>query len=294
MNPLIARRVSQELKQSVPAVEAVLSLLEEGSTVPFIARYRKEATGSLDEEVILAISDRYGRLEELEARKKAIRSSLTERGLLTAELEKRIAAASSLAVLEDVYLPFRPKRKTRASMAVQKGLAPLADLLFAQGEEDPALLARPFLSEEREVPSVEEALQGAQDILAERFSEDGEARRLMRRLFGRRGRIRSSLARGKEEEGANFRDYFDREEPAAAAPSHRVLAMFRGEKEKILVLSFLPPEEEALAILRILSFEPRENCGEIGRRCLDHIHESNLPRTTGTPAPLKARAAGEG
>ncbi|GAB1486003.1 Tex family protein [Aminivibrio sp.] len=252
MNSLIARRVSQELKLSVPAVEAVLSLMEEGSTVPFIARYRKEATGSLDEEVILAISDRYGRLEELEARKKAIRSSLTERGLLTAELEKRIASASSLTVLEDVYLPFRPKRKTRASAAVQKGLAPLADLLLAQGEEDPAHMARPFLSEELEVSSVEEALQGAQDILAERFSEDGEARRLMRRLFGRRGRIRSSLARGKEEEGANFRDYFGREESAAAAPSHRVLAMFRGEKEKILVLSFLPPEEEALALLRPL------------------------------------------
>ncbi|MEA4881996.1 MAG: Tex-like N-terminal domain-containing protein, partial [Synergistaceae bacterium] len=181
MNSLIALRVSQELKLSVPAVEAVLSLMEEGSTVPFIARYRKEATGSLDEEVILAISDRYGRLEELEARKKAIRSSLTERGLLTAELEKRIASASSLTVLEDVYLPFRPKRKTRASEAVQKGLAPLADLLLAQGEEDPAHMARPFLSEELEVSSVEEALQGAQDILAERFSEDGEARRLMRR-----------------------------------------------------------------------------------------------------------------
>lgn len=252
MNPLIARRVSQELKLSVSAVEAVLTLFEEGSTVPFIARYRKEATGSLDEEVILAISDRYARLEELEARKKAILTSLTERGLLTTALEKRIAAASSLTVLEDVYLPFRPKRKTRASMAAQKGLSPLADLLFAQGEEDPALLAGPFLSEELEVPSVEEALQGAQDILAERFSEDGEARRLMRRLFGRRGRIKSSLARGKEGEGANFRDYFDREELAAAAPSHRVLAMFRGEKEKILVLSLLPPEEEALALLRPL------------------------------------------
>ncbi len=252
MNPLIVRRVSQELKLPGPSVEAVLSLLGEGSTVPFIARYRKEATGSLDEESILAISERYGRLEDLEARRKAICSSLAERGLLTGELEQRLLSASSLAVLEDIYLPFRPKRKTRASAAVLKGLAPLADLLFAQEEGVPALLARPFLSEETEVSSVEDALQGARDILAERFSEDGEARRLMRHLFGRRGRIRSSLARGKEEEGANFRDYFDREEPAAAAPSHRVLAMFRGEKEKVLVLSFLPPEKEALEILRPL------------------------------------------
>ncbi|MBP6333578.1 MAG: RNA-binding transcriptional accessory protein [Aminivibrio sp.] len=250
MNAHIAQRVSQELKISPSSVEAVLSLLEQDATVPFIARYRKEATGSLDEKVIFAIKERYARIEELETRKKAVLSSLEERNLLSAELGEKVRNAPSLTVLEDIYLPFRPKRRTRASVAEEKGLAPLAGQLLLQKGADPAVLALPFVSEEKGVPSGEEALQGALDIIAERISEDGEARRKMRLLFGKRGKIRSSVAKGKEEEGANFRDYFAWEEPAAPAPSHRILAMFRGEKEKILSLSVLPPEDEALRALR--------------------------------------------
>ena len=250
MNAHIAQRVSQELKIAPSSVEAVLSLLEQDATVPFIARYRKEATGSLDEEAIFAIKERYARLEELEARKKAVLSSLEERSLLSSVLEEQIRNAPSLTILEDIYLPFRPKRRTRASMAEEKGLAPLAERLLLQKGDDPAALALSFVSEERGVASEEEALQGALDIIAERISEHGEARRKMRLLFGRRGKIRSSVAKGKEEEGAKFRDYFSWEEPAAPAPSHRILAMFRGEKEKFLSLSVLPPEDEALRILR--------------------------------------------
>lgn len=250
MNVHIAQRVSQELKIAPSSVEAVLSLLEQDATVPFIARYRKEATGSLDEEAIFAIKERYARLEELEARKKAVLSSLEERSLLSSDLEEKVRNAPSLTILEDIYLPFRPKRRTRASIAEEKGLAPLAEHLLLQKGDDPAVLALSFVSEERGVNSGEEALQGALDIIAERISEHGEARRKMRLLFGRRGKIRSTVAKGKEEEGANFRDYFSWEEPAAPAPSHRVLAMFRGEKEKILNLSVLPPEDEALRTLR--------------------------------------------
>jgi uncharacterized protein len=264
MNESIAKRISTEMKIALPAVEATLALLEEGGTVPFIARYRKEATGGLDEENIAAVRDRREQLEELGARKKAISKSLSERGLLSPELEEKIKNAPSLALLEDVYLPFRPKRKTRASVAAEKGLSPLADLIMAQEEAHPELLARSFVSEEKGVSSEEEALKGAADIIAERVSEHGESRARMRLLFGRRGRIKSSLAKGKnEEEGANFRDYFSREEAAAPAPSHRVLAMFRGEKEKILTLSLLPPEEEALAVLIPLFVKGEGPCADL-------------------------------
>jgi uncharacterized protein len=250
MNAHIVQRVSQELTISPSSVEAVLSLLGQDATVPFIARYRKEATGSLDEEAIFSIKERYTRLEELETRKKAVLSSLEERSLLSSELEEKIRNAPSLTILEDIYLPFRPKRRTRASVAEEKGLVPLAEQLLQQKGDDPATLALSFVSEERGVSSGEDALQGALDIIAERISEHGEARRKMRLLFGRRGKIRSTVAKGKEEEGSNFRDYFSWEEPAAPAPSHRVLAMFRGEKEKFLSLSVLPPEDEALRALR--------------------------------------------
>ena len=252
MNYSAAEQISKEMNIEVSAVEAVLSLLAEGGTVPFIARYRKEATGGLDEESIASIMERRERLEELWTRKKAIIKSLRERDIWSEELEEKVNGAPSMTILEDVYLPFRPKRRTRALMAAEKGLAPLADRILAQEGTDPAGLAEPFLSEELGVKSVEDALQGARDIIAERVSEYGESRARMRFLFGRRGRIKSSVARGKEEEGANFRDYFAWEEPAAPAPSHRVLAMLRGEKEKALVLSLLPPEEEALDTLRSL------------------------------------------
>lgn len=251
MNPLITQRISDELKIPSSSVEAVLTLMEGDATVPFIARYRKEATGSLDEEAIFSIKELHGRLEDLEARKKAVLSSLEERGLLTGELQGKVQSAPSLTILEDIYLPYRPKRKTRASAAEAKGLSPLADILLLQKGEDPAVLAAPFVNPDGGASTSEEALQGAGDIIAERVSERSEARAKMRLLFGRRGKIKSSLSKGKtEEEGANFRDYFAWEEMAAPAPSHRVLAMFRGEREKLLTISVLPPEDEALRLLK--------------------------------------------
>ncbi len=233
-------------------VEAVARLLEEGGTVPFIARYRKEATGSLDEVAIAAVRDGLARVSELEKRRQAILGSLSERDLLTEDLRTALEAASTLTSLEDLYLPYRPKRRTRATIARERGLEPLAETLLGQdaGERrTPDELARPFVDEDAGVSSVEEALAGARDIVAEWVSEDARARARLRDLSARRATLRSRVARGKEEEGVKFRDYYDWEEPAARAPSHRVLALLRGEAEGMLTLRVAVPEEEALDLL---------------------------------------------
>ena len=243
--------IAKELKLSRAQVKAVLTLFDDGCTVPFIARYRKEATGSLDETVITAIRDRAARMAELEKRRAAILDSLAERNLLTEELRAAVAAAPTMTALEDVYLPWRPKRRTRASIAAEKGLTPLADLLMAQDDAmDPATAAQAFVSGDRGVASVEEALAGAMDILAERVSEDPDSRQETRRLFARKAVLTSACAKGKEEEGAKYRDYFELEESAASMPSHRVLAILRGEREGFLTTSAAPPEEEAISLLK--------------------------------------------
>ena len=217
--------------------------------MPFIARYRKEATGSLDEVQITAIRERLGQLEELDKRREAILKSLEERELLTEELKEKIMAAETMAVLEDIYLPFRPKRRTRATVAREKGLEPLARLIFEQGGIDPAAEALAYIDPEKELADIETVLSGARDIIAEWVSEDQEARSRLRELFSEKGIIRSKVVSGKESEGAKYRDYFDWEEPVAKTPSHRILAMRRGEKELFLTLHIMPPEEEALRIL---------------------------------------------
>ncbi|MDR3265702.1 MAG: RNA-binding transcriptional accessory protein [Synergistaceae bacterium] len=259
-----ARRVAGELEIAEAQVRAVLDLFAQGCTVPFIARYRKEATGSLDETVITAIRDRDEKIRELEKRRAAIQESLTERGLLTDALAATVAKAQTLTALEDAYLPFRPKRKTRASVAVERGLAPLAERLLEQLDSfDPEKEAVLFISEEKGVASAPEALQGASDILAERFSEDAEARRETRKFFARKAMLKSVRSRDRsgapedapprsagEEEGANYRDYFDWDESVVTAPSHRVLAILRGEREGFLSVSMIPPEEDCLAILK--------------------------------------------
>jgi protein Tex len=231
-------------------VEACAELLGEGATVPFIARYRKEATDSLDEVQITSIRDRLAQLAELDKRREAILKSLDERELLTDELEEKIMAAETMAELEDIYLPFRPKRRTRATIARERGLEPLADLIF---EQDPGLdtqaEAEGYIDPEKDLPDVDAVLAGARDIIAEKVSEDQESRKFMRELYTTRSTVRSRVVSGKEEEGAKYKDYFDWEEPLEKAPSHRVLAMRRGEKELFLILRFLPPEEDALAIL---------------------------------------------
>ena len=243
-------KIAVELNLTPGQVKAVAGLLEEGGTVPFIARYRKEATGSLDEVAITGIRDRLEQLAELDKRREAILKSLEERQLLTDELREKINAAETMAVLEDVYLPFRPKRRTRATIAREKGLEPLAALLFAQdAATDPAAEAAAFVDAEKGVAAAEDALAGARDIIAEWVNENQEARAKLRELFASKGVFRSRVIADREAEGAKFRDYFAWEEPVATAPSHRVLAMRRGENEKVLTLTIAPPEAEALKLL---------------------------------------------
>lgn len=233
-------------------VTAVADLLSEGATVPFIARYRKEMTDSLDEVQIAAVRDRLARLAELEKRRQAILRSLEERALLTQELAGDLAAAATLAALEDLYLPFRLKRRTRATIARERGLEPLASRLFAQDPADrfdPGEAAAAFVDSETGVATADDALQGARDIMAEWVSEDAETRAAMRRVYDGRALLVAKVARGKSEEAAKFRDYFDWSEPATGAPSHRVLALFRGDAEGMLHVRLAPPEEEALALL---------------------------------------------
>jgi len=253
MNATHVMKIADELALGKEQVMATAELLGGGATVPFIARYRKEATGSLDEVAITSIRDELRRLEELDKRRESILNSLQERALLTDELKEKIVAAETLTTLEDVYLPYRPKRRTRATVAREKGLEPLADMLFDQVEGmDPMTEAGVFVDPEKGVESAEEALAGARDILAERISEDQEAREKLRALYAEKGIFRTRVVLGRETEGAKFRDYFDWEEPVATAPSHRILAMRRGENEVILGLQVTVPEEEAVARLEAL------------------------------------------
>jgi uncharacterized protein len=243
------KMISAELNLQDSQVKAVQDLLEEGSTVPFVARYRKEATGSLDEVVITAIRDRFQQLAELDLRKKSILKSLTDHGHLTETLKEDVLAAQTLAVLEDLYLPYRPKRRTRALIAREKGLEPLARILFDQSGTDPQAAAADFVDPEKAVDNIEAALAGARDIIAELINEDQRARAELRKLYFSRAVIKSRVASGKETQGAKYRDYFDWQESAPTAPSHRILAMRRGEKEDFLNISIAPPEEDALQIL---------------------------------------------
>ncbi|MBI5741770.1 MAG: RNA-binding transcriptional accessory protein [Nitrospirae bacterium] len=252
MNELHISIIAKELGVKPSQVMAAAGLLDEGATVPFISRYRKEATGSLDEVAVAAIRDRTEQLRELDSRREAVIKSLEERGLLTDELKQKIAEAESMTVLEDIYLPFRPKRRTRATIAKEKGLEPLALKIYEQAEMDVEAEALAFVDAEKGVATVEEALAGARDIIAEWVSEDRQAREKMRSLFSDKGVMRSKVVPGKEEEGLKYKDYYEWEEPVAKAPSHRALAIRRGEKEGFLILRILPPEDEALVLLEAL------------------------------------------
>ncbi|MBK9450248.1 MAG: RNA-binding transcriptional accessory protein [Bacteroidetes bacterium] len=252
MTDAFVQRIASETGLQPRSIAAVLELLADGATVPFIARYRKEATGSLDEVEITTIRDRDKQLRELAARKEAILSSISEQGLLTPDLKKKVENAATLTELEDIYLPYRPKRRTRATIAKEKGLEPLAELLFAQGGGNPAQLATKFVNTAKGVADVDEALAGARDIIAERINEDERARTRIRGLFERKGMIVTKVLKGKEEEGAKYRDYFHWEESLAKAPSHRVLAMRRAEKEKIISMGIEPEESQALETLNRL------------------------------------------
>ncbi|MEB2307696.1 MAG: Tex family protein [Candidatus Brocadiaceae bacterium] len=245
-------KIAKELNLTTKQVLTTSTLLDDGATVPFIARYRKEATGSLDEIAITTIRDRIAQLRELDKRREAILKSLEERGQLSDELKGKIHMAETMTALEDIYLPYRPKRRTRATIAREKGLEPLAQRLFTQDDTDPFAAAEAFLDAERGVGSVEDALGGARDIIAEWVNEDQNAREKIRELFVAKGIFRTKVITGKEDEGVKYKDYFDWQEPVSTAPSHRILAMRRGEKEGFLSLRVFPPEEEALAILEAL------------------------------------------
>ena len=249
MNETHIPKIAQELSLTPKQVQATTDLLNEGATVPFIARYRKEATGSLDEVAITAIRDRLSQLMELDKRREAILKSLEERGQLTDELKEKILSAETMVVLEDIYLPYRPKRRTRATIAKEKGLEPLAQRLFSQEDMDPMAEASAFIDPEKGVESAEDALAGARDIIAEWINEDQMARARMRNFYSSKAFFKSKVVPEKEAEGIKYRDYFDWEEPVSTAPSHRILAMRRGENEGFLTLRVLPPEEEALDIL---------------------------------------------
>ncbi len=236
--------ISQTLNIPHRKVESTIDLLADGATIPFIARYRKEATGSLDEVQLAAIQQELKKLQELDKRRETVLHTIEELGKMTPELRSRIENCWDPVELEDIYLPYKPKRKTRATMARDKGLEPLATAIFNQRKQDAEHLAQDFLNDE--VPTVEDALQGARDIIAEWISEDEKARQKVRHAFRKGAQITSKLVRGKDEEAAKYQDYFAFSEPLKNCPSHRLLAMRRGEDEGFLRLSIAPDAEEVL------------------------------------------------
>lgn len=242
-------QIARELSLTRQNVKAVATLLSEDATIPFISRYRKELTGSMDEVMISKIRDRIEQLSELDKRRESIIASIEKQEKLTPALMQSIVMAGSLAELEDIYLPFKPKRKTRASAAKEKGLEPLAAKILTQEKLDLEQHAATFIDAEKNVPTIEEALSGARDIIAEWISENQDTRKHIRDLFWREGIIESRVLKGKEAEGQKYKDYFEWTEPIFKIPSHRLLAMRRGEKEGILSLDIYPPEEMVISAI---------------------------------------------
>jgi uncharacterized protein len=249
MNKKYFVRVAKELNIRTDQVGNTAQLLSEGATIPFISRYRKEYTDSLNEFEIARIRDRLDQLKAIDKRRESILHSIEKQGKLTVELKQQIADADSLTELEDIYLPYKPKKKTRATTARAKGLEPLAKIIMSQHIDQIRLKAKEFLNKDKGVIEVEEALSGARDIIAEWINEHKYARSRIRDLFKRKASIRSHIIRGKEQEGIKYKSYFEWEENLLKAPSHRILAMFRGENEKYLSLDITPPKSEAIAIL---------------------------------------------
>jgi uncharacterized protein len=243
-------QIAQELSLKAEQVTATAALIADGGTVPFIARYRKEQTGELDEVQIMNIRDRLQQLADLAARRESVKGSLKERALLSDELEAKIDAAETMAKLEDIYLPFRPKRRTKAMIARERGLEPLATHLFEnQDASDTAEQALTYVDTEKEVPDADAALEGARHIIAEWISDDADVRESLRKLFWEQGTLVSEGFPGKETEGAKYSDYFEWKEPIKNAPSHRVLAIRRGEKEGFLFHRITPEEESAIILI---------------------------------------------
>ncbi|MFN5459813.1 MAG: Tex family protein [Bacteroidota bacterium] len=242
-------KCAKNLTLNIKNVTASIELLDEGATIPFISRYRKEITGGLDEVQIKNIRDEIEKLRTIETRRDSILKSIEGQGKLTPELKEKIENAESISALEDLYLPYKPKRRTKATVAREKGLEPLAIKIYAQDNFDLNEEAKNYISDEKQVLNFEDALSGARDIIAELISEDANVRASLRNLFEKKASIKSRVVRGKEEEGEKFKDYFEWEEPLNSCPSHRMLAMRRGEKEDFLILDIAPPEEDSIALI---------------------------------------------
>ncbi|HZK07149.1 MAG TPA: Tex family protein [Bacteroidales bacterium] len=244
------RLIAEELGISENQVKSTLLLFAQGDTIPFVARYRKEATGGLDEVQLAAIRDRKNKLDEIDKRRASILGTLTENDLLTDELRRQIEEAESLAELEDIYLPYRPKRRTRAMIARERGLEPLAKIVIAQNAGDVVAVAKKYVDAAKDVPTTDDALSGARDIIAEWTNENAGVRQRLRRLFATQATISSRVIKDKEEFAGNYSNYFEFSESLHRAPSHRVLAMFRGGNEGLLRVEVAPPEEVAVEILK--------------------------------------------
>lgn len=274
MNALFSKLISAATGISEKQVYATLKLLDEGCTIPFISRYRKETTGSLDEVMISDINERNNRLKEIEKRKQTILSTIEEQGKLTDELQRRIEKCWDQTELEDIYAPFKPRRKTRAEAARQKGLEPLADFIMRQSRDDLMLKAERFVDPQKEVNSADEAIQGAKDIIAERISDNETARNIVRKNFSHLAEITSKVIRGKEEEGEKFLDYFDFSERLSRCASHRLLAMRRGEAEGVLRVSINGNDDICLERL-CLQFVRGNNDSS---RCVEEAVEDSYKR----------------
>jgi len=254
--------IAQELGLQEKQVQNVLDLLDGGATIPFIARYRKEATDSLDEVQIGAIRDRHLKWIEMDKRRAVIIDSIQEQGKMTPELRGRLDNALSITELEDIYLPYRPKRKTRASVAKEKGLEPLAAMMMSQHETNLLAIAKRHINKAKGVETVEDALAGARDIMAEWISENISVRNRLRLLFSKESVITSKVVKGKEKEGEKYDSYFDFSERLAKSPSHRLLAMFRGEEEGFLRIAIAPDEQRASEILHKQFVKQQNLCSE--------------------------------
>src|SRR4030095_3082550 len=258
------QKITQDLSLSIKQVSSVYELHEQGATIPFMARYRKEATGNMDEVQIGKVIESINYFSELEKRKETVLKTIEAAGKLTPELKKRIEDCLDAVVLEDIYLPYKPKRKTRATQAIEKGLEPLAKLIFEQGSQNPRLEAEKFINEN--VKDVNEALQGARDIIAEWISEDEKCRNAVRQLFAQEGLLVSRVLKTKKEEAdaQKYRDYFEFSEQLAKSPSHRILAIRRGEKEGFLVMDITIDKQIAVDELnRIMVKASNPNSTEV-------------------------------
>ena len=260
---IFARLIASALKLQEKAVANTLALLEEGCTIPFISRYRKERTGGLDEVQIAAISDRFDKLQEIQKRKETVMKTITDLGKLTPELQKRIEECWDATELEDIYLPYKPKRRTRAQVAREQGLEPLAKILLLQRERDPERAAERFVK--GDVKDVATAIKGAQDIIAETVREDERSRQQLRNAFSRQAFITSKVVKAKadSDEAQKYSDYFDWEEPLKRCSSHRLLAMRRGESEGILRISISPDDDEAVERLKLHYVYGNTPCGKL-------------------------------